>query len=119
MRLLISKKKQDSEHQFGLGHLWYDREGTTTANATREFLGFETFAADNEWLRHCKGREFGPDRTIIALAPAGNSIITGVKASLDADLADYNHTTQVFNTRKEIFDVLSAGSYEKDGNAGI
>ena len=120
MRVLMSKSEKSSDHQFNMGHIWYDRRGTTTNDAAKEFLGYTMFNSNTtDWMKYCLDRGYGPDRSIVALAPSSSTIVQNVKASLDADLAAYNLTTQLYGSRADIFDVLNSGSYEKDNNPGI
>ena len=117
-RLLVKKSERESSHQFNLGHLWFDTQDGQTA-ATKEFGGFSLPASSNEWISYCIDRDYGPDRSIIALAPSSSSIVTSVQTTLNADLAGAGLTVELYASREEIRKVLESSSYEKDGNPGI
>ena len=54
------------------------------------------------------------------MAPSGNTIISSIKARLEADLLPtYNFTVNVYDTRDEIRRIVEASDYEQDGNPGI
>lgn len=120
-RLSLPSKEKTSEHLLSAGWLWYDT-GADTGN-NKDFMGFtdpiNAGGGDSYFFSKCKNRNLGPDRTVIALAPSGNSIITNIKTRLDADLASYGLTTQLYSSRDAIMDVIGGEDYEKDGNPGI
>ena len=84
----------------------------TNSNNKLEFLA-------TDWLEFCKDKGYGPDRTIIALAPTGNALVTAVKSTMETDLATYGLTVQTYESRDAIRKILESSSYEKDGNPGI
>ena len=116
LRIVIIKVIKDPEHLFSISYIWNDSQDGV---ANKDFFNLISFDNSTKWFEQCKNRNYGPDRTIIALAPSGNSIVTAVKATLDADLVPFGLKTKVYESRDEIRQVLEASSYEKDGNAGI
>ena len=67
-------------------------------------------------------RNFGPDRTKIALAPSGDPMITEIKNAIEGDLASQGWTgltVELYSSRDAIMDVIEGSNYEKDGVPGI
>ena len=114
-RLIFNKKEIDSTHLFQDGYLWYDQNN----GASQDFGDISLLRSDKSFFKFCQNRGFGPDRTIVALAPAGNTYINDIKTSLDSDLASYGLTVQIYDSRQAILDILEDSDYEKDGNPGI
>lgn len=115
MRFIFSKDKVSETHLYSAGFVWYDRVN----NAGNNFLDYTMFNSNAEWFKHCKSRDFGPDRTIVALAPSGNTYVNDIKTILDSDLASYGLTVKIYSSRDAIMDVIEDSDYEKDGNPGI
>ena len=55
------------------------------------------------------------DRTVVALAPSGNSIIDSINSTIETDLGSQGITVKLYSSRDEIFNIMSAFTYEKDG----
>ena len=78
------------------------------------------FAFDStSWFRNWKYRIYGPDRTVVALAPSGNAIINSIKSTIEADLGSKGVIVKLYSSRDEIMNVMSSSTYEKDGAPGI
>ena len=101
---------------FDQGFIWYDRN---QGEKQQEFFDFKIFNESIDWFKHCKDRQYGPDRPVIALAPQGNSLIERVKLSLDNDISSFGLRTQLYESREEIFNILSSSNYERDGVPGF
>jgi hypothetical protein len=115
MRFIFTKKNEAESHLFTTGFVWYDRVN----NAGNDFLDYSIFNANSDWFGYCTDRGYGPDRTIVALAPSGNPYINDIKTILDSDLASYGLTTKIYTSRDAIMDVIKDSDYEKDGSPGI
>lgn len=117
-RFLFSKTEKGPDTLLSRGYVWYD-QNNPSASSNYDFLDYKLFNTDVSWFNYCANRDSGPDRTIVALAPSGNAIINDIKASLDVDLASYNLTVQVYESRDAIMKVIGGSSYEKNGEDGI
>jgi hypothetical protein len=117
-RLLFSKTERGPDTLLENGYIWYDKNNPT-ANTDNNFMSYTLFNTNTNWFDYCTARGAGPDRTIIALAPSGNALITNIKASLDVDFARYNLTVQIYESRDAIMKIIGASNYEKDGITGI
>lgn len=119
--MAIIKKEKDPHHLLTDGHIWYDDYNGPTSG--QDFFGYTKFDdLTMERFKYCFNRGFGPDRSIIALAPSGNSMIAEIKAAIENDLTDMGWTTitvQEYASRDAIIDVIKSSSYEKDNNPGI
>ena len=121
LRLSISKKSTGPDHLLTQGTIWNDNfNGPTTG---QDFFGY-TRLSDPEFenFNYCLDREFGPDRTKIALAPSGNSMITEIKNAIENDFSTQGWaglTVELYSSRDAIIDIISDSNYEKDGVPGI
>jgi hypothetical protein len=113
--MIFAKDEIAETHLFSNGYVWYDRVN----NAGNDFLDYTMFNSFNSWFSYCKGRGYGPDRTIVALAPTGNAYINDIKTILDSDLATYGLTAKIYSSRDAIMNIIEDSDYEKDGNPGI
>jgi hypothetical protein len=118
MRFAFEKKDKGPDSLLSDGYIFYDRS-TTSTNVG--FAGYTLFDTSVDWFSYCTNREDTPDRTVIALAPSGNTVINSIKARIEADFITYNYsyTVQTYTSRDEIMDIIDANDYEKDGNPGI
>ena len=114
-RLAFSKTNKDPYHQLTSGYIWYDKN----SGSGQSFLGYTIFDTSTNWLQYCKNRSYGPDRTVIALAPSGDSIISSIKTTIEADFGSKGYTVKLYSSRDAIMNVVSSSTYEKDGNSGI
>jgi hypothetical protein len=117
-RLLFSKKEKGPDTLLDRGYIWYDKNNPV-ADTNNNFMSYTMFNTATTWFDYCTDRGDGPDRTIIALAPSGNALITNIKASLDVDFAAYNLTVQIFESRDAIMNIIGDSNYEKDDSTGI
>lgn len=115
LRQIFSKTSEQPAHHLTDGYIWYDKN----YGSGQTFMGYTIFDTNTKWFNYCTKRNYGPDRTVIALAPSGNSIVEAVKTTLNADLASYGFTVKTYASRDEIWSTLSSSSYELDGVAGI
>ena len=115
LRLSFQKKEKEPSHLLGQGYIWYDKN----YGSGQSFLGYTIFDTSVDWGSYCIDRGYGPDRTVIALAPSGNAVVTAVKATIEADFASYGLTVQLYESRDAIINVVGGENYEKDGNPGI
>ena len=101
--------------------VWYD--DYNSVNVNKDFLVYTKFQnPDLENFYYCLDRDFGPDRTKIALAPSGDSMITEIKDAIEADMEDQGWTgltVELYSSRDEIMDIISDSNYEKNGVPGI
>jgi hypothetical protein len=118
LRFAFQKEEKGPDSLLDDGYIFYDRSTTT---ASVDFAGYTFFNNNTNWFSYCINREDTPDRTIIALAPTGNTVINAIKVRLEADFLTYNHTFTVvtYTSRDEIMEIIGADTYEKDGTAGI
>ena len=114
-RQIFSKTNQDPAHNLTDGYIWYDKN----YGSSQTFMGYTIFKTNTNWFSYWTKRSYGPNRTIIALAPSGNAIVEAVKSTLTSDLASYGFTIKTYASRDEIWSTMSSSSYEMDGNAGI
>ena len=117
LRFAFSKGETGPNHLLDDGVIWYDQY-----NNGQPFFDYTLFNNETEWFKYCTDREYGPDRTIIALAPSGDSMISEIKSTIESDLAAINITqlsVVEYSSRDAIFDLLKSSSYEKNGQPGI
>lgn len=116
LRLVLEKTERQPYHLLDTGFIWYDR--TSTASG-QDFFGYTIFNSDVEWFDYCFDRDLGQDRTRIALAPAGNTLVNTLKTRLETDLSSYSFTVELFDSRDDIMSTISASGYEQNGVPGI
>lgn len=127
MLIILDMSREFNKNESGPFHLlssnqvWYD---DTNGPATgQNFLGYTAFENADELrnFKYCTDREYGPDRSIIALAPEGNSMINEIKAAIEADILNqsFSLSVKVYQSRDEIMELISSKNYEKDGSDGI
>jgi hypothetical protein len=114
MRFIFTKKEKGPDSLLGEGYIWYD-QSTSASN----FGGYTIFDTDVSWLKYCFNREDTNDRSKIALAPSGNSVIAAIKTQLESDLASYGFSVELYESRDAIMEIIDANNYEKDGVPGI
>ena len=115
LRLSFSKSDKGPDHQLTDGYIWYNKN----YGSGQTFLNYTIFDTSTSWFAYWKNRDYGPDRTVIALAPSGNAVISAIKTTLEADLGSKGVTVKLYSSRNAIMDVIGSNSYEKDGNPGI
>jgi hypothetical protein len=117
MRFSFTKNEKGPDHLFDKAAIWYDQY-----NNGQPFFDYNIFSSKFNWLGYCQDREYGPDRTIIALAPTGNSIVTQIKSTIEQDLVANGRNdliVKIYESRDAIFDIMKDSNYEKDDNPGI
>ena len=71
LRLSITKKATGPDHLLSQGTIWNDNFNGPSSG--QDFLGYTRLSDTGlENFRYCLDRDFGPDRTMIALASSGN-----------------------------------------------
>ena len=116
IRVIVERKEEDSQHLLQYGFIFSDEQDGIS---NKEFFNYNVSDTDIGWLDVCQDRDFGPNRTIIALAPAGNTIVNAVKTSLEKTVRPLGMTPQIYNSREEIMIIVGSSKYERDGVPGI
>ena len=121
LRLSVKKNDKGPDHLLDKGIIWNDAfNGPSTG---QDFLGYsKNISEEVDDFYYCTDRDFGPDRTKIALAPEGNPMITEIKNAIEYDLNEYGWTdltVELYSSRDAIMDIISDSNYEKDGVPGI